>query len=320
MSHATWYSTRRCWLKGLAATLGGLAWGARRPSIAEESATPGLAFRASEDGFSFDTGELSGTLRPGGRPIGLSPIRHRSSDRDLAQSYGLCSHYRLLDAGARYGVAAWDWPGSVATLEDGAVRARWSRDDAHPLDLQVLYRWSEPDALDIETTVTAARDLPKFESFLASYFQGFADPYVYTVGCAENNGREGFLLAEERYGVWLMFPRDDEAAAIIQDGRWLHEPHPVEWRIMPRYALPLAMRRDAESGLVGLLMAPPRDCFAVATPFRGEGHRSIYLSLFGNDLKAGQTVTARARLVIAPSLSDEQAVARYREYLARIGA
>lgn len=320
MFHSTWHPNRRCWLKGFGAALLGLAWGGRRATFAEEKPGSSLAFRADENGFVFDTGELSGTLRPGGRPIGLSPIRHRASERDLAQPYGLCSHYRLLDADARYGVAAWDWAGSVAEVEEGAVRARWTRDDAHPFDLQVLYRWSKPDSLDIVTTVTAAKDLKKFESFLASYFQGFADPYVYTAACSETGGREAFLLAEERYGVWQMFPRDEEAVAMIQDGRWLHEPHPVQWRIMPRYAFPLAMRRDEETGLVGLLMAPVRDCFAVAAPYRGEGHRSIYLSLFGEDLKAGQTVTARARLVIAASLSDAQAVARYQDYSAEIGA
>lgn len=320
MFHSTWHSNRRCWLKGCGAALLGLAWGGRRAAFTEEAAGSALAFRAAEDGFAFETGELSGALRPGGRPIGLSPLRHRSSTRDLARQYGVCSHYRLLDADARYGVAAWDWAGSVAEVEEGAVRARWTRDDAHPFDLQVLYRWSKPDTLDIVTTVTAAQDLKHFESFLASYFQGFADPYVYVSACPETGGREGFLLAEERYGVWQMFPRDEEAAAMIQDGRWLHEPHPVQWQIMPRYAFPLAMRRDAESGLVAVLMAPQRDCFAVATPYRGEGHRSLYLSLFGEDVKAGQTAAARARLVMAASLSDAQAAARYQDYLAEIGA
>lgn len=319
MSHPIRRSTRRSWLKSSGFMLGGLVCGVRRSAFAEPTAGTVLSFRAGEGGFAFDTGELSGTLRPGGRPIGLSPVRHRSSDRDLAGQYGLCSHYRLLDADARYGVAAWDWPGSVAEIEDGAVRARWTRDDAHPFDLQVLYRWSKPDTLDIVTTVTAAKDLKRFESFLASYFQGFADPYAYVAACPETGDRDAFLLAEERYGMWQMYPRDEDAVAIIQDGRWLREPHPVQWRILPRYAFPLVVRRDAESGLAGVLMAPTEDCFAVAMPYRGEGHRSIYLSLFGEDLKAGRTVAARARLVIAPSLSDEQAVARYREYMAEIG-
>jgi len=62
-------------------------------------------------------------------------------------------------------------------------------------------------------------------------------------------------------------------------------------------------------------MAPPDDCFAIATPYGEEGHRSIYLSLVGRDLKAGETAKARSRLVIGRNISEKQAVAIYEEYL-----
>ena len=51
-------------------------------------------------------------------------------------------------------------------------------------------------------------------------------------------------------------------------------------------------------------MSPPSDCFGVLTPFEAEGHRSTYLSLFGNDLKAGETAKARTRLVVGTNLTD----------------
>ena len=62
-------------------------------------------------------------------------------------------------------------------------------------------------------------------------------------------------------------------------------------------------------------MAPPEECFAVATPYEGESHYSLYLSRFGRDFKAGETARARTRLVIAASVSDEQAVALYQRYV-----
>jgi hypothetical protein len=83
---------------------------------------------------------------------------------------------------------------------------------------------------------------------------------------------------------------------------------------MPPLAGALAVRRDAQSGLAALIMAPPDDCFAIATPYGEEGHRSIYLSLLGRDLKAGQTATARSRLVIGRNISDDQAIVIYQEY------
>jgi hypothetical protein len=62
-------------------------------------------------------------------------------------------------------------------------------------------------------------------------------------------------------------------------------------------------------------MSPPLDCFGVLTPFEGEGHRSMYLSLFGKDLKAGETARARARLVIGTKLANDTLDKLYADYL-----
>jgi hypothetical protein len=62
-------------------------------------------------------------------------------------------------------------------------------------------------------------------------------------------------------------------------------------------------------------MSPPQDCFAVLTPFETELHRSMYLSLFGKDLKAGETARARARLVIGTKLAGETIDRLYQDYL-----
>ncbi|MHC4180065.1 MAG: hypothetical protein ACYSWU_21385 [Planctomycetota bacterium] len=102
---------------------------------------------------------------------------------------------------------------------------------------------------------------------------------------------------------------------MIRDGRWKQPPDPVEWAIRPTLIGPLGMRRDRQTGLVALVMAPPEDCFAVATPQSEEGHRSLYLSLCGQDVKAGQTAAARSRLVIRRAVSFEGAVRIYEEYL-----
>jgi hypothetical protein len=75
------------------------------------------------------------------------------------------------------------------------------------------------------------------------------------------------------------------------------------------------MRRHPELGLTALVMSPPEDCLAVYTPYGEEGHSSLYLGLLGGDVKAGQTATGGARLVIGRNLSDEAAVAAYRDYL-----
>ena len=200
-------------------------------------------------------------------------------------------------------------------LSGGAVESVWSADAEHPFEMRVVYRWKAPNILDATTSVIAQKDLLGFEVFLASYFDGFAKSLVYVNACPETEGKAAFLEAKRAGGQWQMFPRDAQAAELVQDGRWQRPPNPVEWKIMPSLAGPLAMRRDAKTGLVGLVMARPADCFAVSTPFSGEDHRSIYFSLFGRDLNAGQKATARSRLVIARGLSDREAIATYQAYL-----
>jgi len=66
-------------------------------------------------------------------------------------------------------------------------------------------------------------------------------------------------------------------------------------------------------------LSPPEECFAIATPYEGEGHYSLYLSRFGRDLKAGETAKARTRLVIAAGASDPQVLSLYRKYLENLG-
>lgn len=272
-------------------------------------------FRGPVDNqFLFDTSAFRGVLRQGGKSRGIVPLADVASGAELAGEYGIVSHYRLLDDRKRYGHAAWDWKSTARSLTDGAVESAWVADAEHPFDLTAVYRWSAPDTLDVITRVTARADLVRFESFLASYFRGFPQAMAYVQACPETGGKPGLLEATQQGGPWQMFPRDEAAVATITDGRWRREPNPVDWKIRPRLAGLMALRRDPARGLTAVLMAPPQDGFAVSMPFGEEGHRSLYLSLFGRDLKSGEAATARTRLVIRRGLTDDQAVALYESY------
>lgn len=301
-------------LAGIAATTAGCGSGSgaaagtnKRP--ADEMR--GLRFEASGAEFRFDTGELRGVLRGGGKPAGLTTLIDCATGTNLAGRAGIVSFYRLLDADTRYG-DGWSWTGGVARLlSDGAVEATWPADEGHPFDLRAVYRWRSPGTLDLVTTVIARRNLRKFELFLASYVNGFPESRVYV----KTDGGPAFVAADAASGVWQAFPRDDAAAAIVRDGRWTRLPHPVEWTMRPALAAPLGMRRDATTGLAVLVMARPQDCFAVLTPHGAEGHRSLYLSLFGRDLHPGEAATARSRLVIARGLTDARAAAEFETFV-----
>jgi hypothetical protein len=244
----------------------------------------------------------------------MRPAWDVASDTPLAASMGLCSPYRLLTPEARFGTAAWDWPSRSQRLSDGAVEVHWLPDKEHPLELQGVYRFAAPDTLDFQATVKPQRALRRFELFLASYFQGFPSSFVYVRDLPEAGGKPGFLEATKQVGDWQIYPRDQQAARVIADGRWNYPPNPVAWKIIRRLAAPLALRRDAKSGLTAVLMAPAEDCFAVATPYGEDPHRSLYLSLFGRDLKAGESASAHARIVIGKGISDQRAIELYEAY------
>ena len=286
---------------------------------AQASAPPAPRFLVVAAGKEFrcDTGALTGTLRRGGGSFGLVPLADKATGKSIARGSGLFSLYRLLSADARYGPAAWAWPSKGRLLDDGAVETRWTADAKHPFDMVAVYRWRRANTLDLTVTVTASKALPKFEVFLATYLDGFAESLVYARGGPD--GKPAFVPAKRADGHWQMFPRDEQAVQLITDGRWKRPPHPVDWKIRPRLAAPLAMRRDAKSGLTAVIMAPAKDCFAVATPFGEEGHRSLYLCLLGRDVKPGESATVRARLVIARGITDQKAVALYEAYLKELG-
>lgn len=262
---------------------------------------------ASNGIFLFDTGELRGQLRTDQLAFGLHNVENAATGKKLSGSYGLMNVYRVFSDGRRYGSGGWEWSSRAIRREDGTVLIECAAEDTRPFQLSGVYRWSGPATLDLEIQVTPREPLRAFEVLLASY----CDPVFARaqVNVQQDSGHSSaFLSAEKSGGDWQMFPRDDEAVKLIQDGRWQLPPHPVQWRILPRLERPLAVRRAADDGTTLLFMTRPEDCFAIAMPYETEVHFSVYLSLFGRDLPAGESATAKARLQVLHDPSDEQII------------
>ncbi len=275
--------------------------------------------------YAFDTGILRGRLRQGGQSPSLSSVVHVPSGVRLDGGFGILSYYRVFTTNKRYGSAAWNWPSTSKLLSDGAVQVTWPEGKGRPFEMVAIYRWRGSSTLDLETIVKPRKDLSKFEVFLASYFhETFPSPYVYVGANPEAEGKPspsegrckpGFLMARKSFGDWQMFPRDQEVLQVVHDGRWQKEPSPVKWTIMPHIGMPIGLRRSAKAGPTVVLMAPLDDCFAIATPYQGEGHYSLYLSLFGCDVKAGQTARAHTRFVVTKAISDREILDLYQKYM-----
>ncbi|NIP25305.1 MAG: hypothetical protein GWN67_13190 [Phycisphaerae bacterium] len=299
-----------------------------KSGIKVENQSAKFAFSSNDKGeYLFDTGVLRGKLRPDGKSLGLSSLIHVPSGVRLNGRYGIFSFYRIFTNNKRYGHAAWDWPSVSKLLPDGGVQVFWPGGKDHPFEITATYRLTEETTVDLETTVKAQKDLQQFEVFLASYFhESFPAPYVYANAKSQKKGKLGFMSAEKSFGNWQMFPRDKNVLQIILDGRWEKEPNPVKWVIMPYLAAPVCVRRNEGANLAMILMAPQEDCFAISTPYRGEGHYSLYLSLFGRDVKAGEKVRSRCRLVVLPKgvskrttvISDRQIIELYQEYIKQL--
>ncbi len=288
---------------------------------------PKLAFEPAEEGFyRFDTGAMKGKIRLDGRSQGMISLIDSATGDHVAHGGGLpgvLSYYRIFATNKRYGHAARDWPTQSKLLPDGALEVRWPKADDHPLELTAVYRLTAADTIDLETTVRPDVDMPRFEVFLSAYFGPEFRASVYTKPNRFSGGKPKMLRADVNPlvdGTYLMFPRDLRAARIIFDGRWDFPPNPVQWSVTTWLAGPMAIRRNEQTGVTAVFMAPPSDCFAVSMPYNKTppdgvaGHNSIYLSLFGQDLKAGQTAKAHSRLVVG-KLTDQQAIQRYKTYI-----
>jgi len=269
-----------------------------------------LRFEAAGSEFVFDTGELSGKLREGGRALGLSRVVHGPTGAILSRGMGLLSHYRVFTSGRRYGDGAWDWPGEARVNPEGEVEVLWPGDSGRPFELAAVYRWRRAGWVEVETSVKANEELIDFEVFLASYF---SKDFNFAAARADAPAR--WVEASPEQGVWQIFPRDPAALALIRDGRWKIPPSPVDWAIRPNLAAPLAIRRARRLGLVAVLMGRPGDCFAVAMPHHDEPHYSLYLSLFGRTIRAGERARARACLAILRDSEMDRIEAMYGEWL-----
>lgn len=263
--------------------------------------------------FRVDSGVVEGVLGLEGRSHGLNPLTVKGSGLPLSSPPGLLDFYRVFTTNHRHVESMRALSRETRLESPDTLRVHWPAADGRPYALTGVYRWKAPDTLDLEVIVEAKVGLPDFEMFLASYLSSeFPVSSVYT---ATDGKTHTLVTAAEDAGAWQAFPRDKAAAAMVKDGRWNIEPNPVDWAMRDAYAFPLIFRRNEGSGFTVAVMTRPEDCFAVLTPRQGDAHYSMYLSLFGRTLQAGEMATARVRMAFGV-LDDASVLKRYEAFLA----
>ena len=264
--------------------------------------------------LAFDTGVVKGSLQKDGRGEALKPITFVEPNVAIDSNHGLFVPYRFLTPQRRYGFGSWEWPRTGNLLDNGAAELNWAGAPDRPFNFSTIYQWRSADTLDLTVFFTPQTNLDKFELFLGSYFQKFSKAKAYAQDAG--NGNAGFVeWAGDKARDMQVFPRSEQVLPMINDGRWTFPPYPQHLAIRPTLAAPLGMKVQPESGVTVLIMSPPEDCFAVSMAQQGAQANALYLSLFGKDVKQGETLTGHARLIFGRNISDTQALQKYAEYL-----
>ena len=189
--------------------------------------------------------------------------------------------------------------------EDDGITMIFSPSIRLQAKIKVKFTFKEPNIIDMDLWVETLTNYPKFEILLSAYLAPGFESGVYV---AEKefgpNVAEQIRLTDQAmiHGIWPFFPRDEAGANLLTDGR--HQKGRWFWRmaIGRRYGMPLAF--FSNDGVDAILMGKPEDVYAVGATYKGDAsdnvadHRSIYLSLFGEDLKAGEGRHTQMRMIV----------------------
>jgi hypothetical protein len=253
------------------------------------------------DDYIFETNMMKGVLSPRGEQHGITHLSARKNNKEIVrEDLFILNFFRALGIGRPLSVLR---EGITGHQINSGIRVFSEPTSEHPVSIIGQYRVIESDKIDLEITATAKEPILGYEVFISSYFAYESNPAYYPR--RPYSEREAYWIspvsANLYRGAYLAFPRDSRCAARIMDGRF----QSAELVICPKFAAPMAAMRDPETKIGVLLMAEPERCTAVYGTYAPNGafdnitsHNAIYFSLFGEDLKTGEVVSARLRAVV----------------------
>jgi hypothetical protein len=274
----------------------------------------------------FRTAELAGRLQSVTEEPDLCNHRvhelvHLPTGRAVSasgQARGMLSLFRATCEGRALGeLRAME---QRATPLERRLQLEWDATPEHAVRVEATWVVSSPRSIDLEVRLLPAQQYQGYQILLAGYL-----PEGFRPGCYVADGESGRQVRPEASdvldGMWPFFPRDGAAAHSCTDGRFQAGRWPFRVLAARYYSQPLVFFSDGELDV--LLMGRSADVAAVGMAYAGNevedplaAHRSFYLSLFGCDLKAGQAVSARARLLVEALGADAgRHQARYQEFL-----
>ncbi|MCF8363022.1 MAG: hypothetical protein K9G70_10415 [Prolixibacteraceae bacterium] len=227
-----------------------------------------------------------------------------SPDGERMAGAGMLNLYRVLIEGGFLTELRAEEP-LLEPAQDG-ITMTWMPTIRRQAKVKVKFTFRQPNIIDMDMWVETLANYPGFEIMLASYLAPGFEPgaYVATEEFGPVEPEQIHVVDQPMInGLYPFFPRDEAGANRLTDGR--HQKGRWYWRmaIGRRYGMPLGF--FSNDGVDVVLMGRPEDVYAVGVTYKGDaendnvaGHRSLYLSLFGENLMAGEGRRTQMRMVI----------------------
>ena len=195
----------------------------------------------------------------------------------------------------------------VTCNESGALLV-WNPSVTHQVKVSANFAIREPNIIDLDLSVEGYAFYPDYELLFSNYVADSLNGglFVRKNDFTDEGEYERIEVTDNPafHGMYPFFPKDENAAHIMTDGRgqrgrWY-------WRVAcgRRYAFPIGFATDKR--VDAILMGRPEDVSSVGVTYSAAGdnydgvakHHALYLSLFGRDLHPGDGWRTQVRLVI----------------------
>jgi len=275
-----------------------------------------ITWNPEQEEMEFNLSELSGVVNFS-KSHHFSKVLYKPSNMLISpdgsgmEHVGLLNFFRVLISGGYLTELREEKP--LVKAEKDGVTLTWLPTIRRQANVTIRFTFCEPNIIDMDMSVETLTNYPGFEILLSAYLApGFVS------GAYVAKKEFGPVVPEQIritdqpmiHGVWPFFPRNEAGANLLTDGR--HQKGRWYWRMAVgrRYSMPMAFFNKGEVDV--LVMGRPEDVYAVGVTYEGDpetdniaAHRSLYLSMFGEDLVAGEGRRTQMRMIIGKFGSDQ---------------
>ncbi len=252
--------------------------------------------------YEFQLKELSGFIRPRGHYHGLTLF---ANGHPITRP-GTCTinleHYCARGDGSGCFVPR-NQCQTTYNVDSDRLSISFEETETWKVKSMMTFQLQDDDCIDVSFDFAFSQSYARFEAFIASYFYEQRIPFL-RVG-------EEWIQPHIEPKQQLFFTRDDDGSELVVDGRWdwLKERGLCAENDGRKYSLPIIVAWNQENHRALIQMVEFTKCSAVSVNTFAYAQD---LSLIGEDVYAGQQVSAKVRLLYR-EVRDLEAVVEWYE-------